>query len=70
MFSSMAMRTEAEIKAAVDAEFAELERNAGPGLLQVLEVYGNAQDAVQQAEAYLTGAPSTPIITTTNNTSR
>jgi hypothetical protein len=47
---------EAEIKKQVEREFGDMERalqGAGPGVLDVLQVYGACEDALRQADMYL-----------------
>lgn len=64
------MRTDEDIAREVETDFAEMEaelaRTAGPGVLEMLRVYGDYDQALREAEAYLTPAPA--IFTTTDNT--
>lgn len=62
------MKTDAEITKEVEADFARLDADAGPGLTTLLEVYGGVEAAQLQAEAYLGIENIEPIITTTSNT--
>lgn len=62
---------EAAVKKQVEQEFADMEqasRNAGAGVLDVLQVYGGAEAAMQQVDAYLTLlSPTPPNFSTTGN---
>ena len=58
------MKTREEIVAETEEEFARLQQElsqAAPGVAEVLELYGQAEAAVRQAEEFL--AAATPVIT-------
>lgn len=59
----MALKTKGEIVAETEAEFAVLQKGletAGPGVAELLELYGQAEAAVRQADEYL--AAAAPIV--------
>jgi hypothetical protein len=67
------MTAEDEVKREVEAYFSSLDSHveaANPGILNLLEVYGNYEAAVQQADIYLqTVAPRPSFFTTDGSNS-
>jgi hypothetical protein len=62
---------EAEARDLVERQFADMERaseRSAAGILDVLQVYGGLEDAMRQADAYLTLLnPTTPNFSTTSS---
>ncbi len=57
------------IRKQVEAEFATMERDittSQPGILDVLAVYGNYEEAIRQASLYLNSLDPKPVFTTTD----
>lgn len=55
----------------VDGVFLDMETQAerqAPGVLDVLKVYGGYEDALRQAESYLSGLNPSPRASSSNNT--
>jgi len=58
------MKTKEQVEAEVGADFAKMEQAlaaASPGVLDVLEVYGQAEAVIRQAEQYLSPDPVAPV---------
>lgn len=57
------------IKDQIEAQFTKLEEAiaaSNPGILDVLQVYGGYEEALQQAEAYLAAFEAQPLFCTSN----
>lgn len=63
------MTSETEIREQVEADFASMEEalaSKNPGILDVLQVYGNYEVAIRQAESYLTALAPRSLFSTTD----
>jgi hypothetical protein len=64
------MTSESEIREQVESDFGSLEGSlkvTNPGILDVIEVYGNYEAAVREANSYLLSLAPRPVFFTTDS---
>ena len=63
------MEPDKAVEAQVQGEFDEMEQqlaNANPGVLDILQVYGDCEAAVRQADEYLAVVRPRPVLVTSD----